>query len=68
MLENIKHFFLVPSREETSFLTTSYGLYFSHHYTKITHYKSSYAQGLGFHSISTICQTYWNYIFVLKFE
>ena len=31
---------LVPSREETSFLTTFYGLYFSHHYTHITHYKS----------------------------
>ena len=46
-----------PSSEETSFLTTSYGLYFSHHYTQITHYKSSYAQGLGFHSMSTICQS-----------
>ena len=26
-------FFLVPSSEETYFLTTFYGLYFSHHYT-----------------------------------
>ena len=31
---------LVPSSEETSFLTTFYGLYFSFHYTHITHYKS----------------------------
>ena len=53
------YFFTIffPSSEETSFLTTSYGLYFSHHYTQITHYKSSYAQGLGFHSMSTICQS-----------
>ena len=32
------NFFLVPSCEETSFLTTFYGLYFSHHYTHIFAY------------------------------
>ena len=31
-------FYLVPSSEETSFLTIFYSLYFSHHYTHITHY------------------------------
>ena len=31
-------FFLVPYSEETSFLTTFYGLYFGHHYTRIAHY------------------------------
>ena len=33
-------FYLVPSIQETSFLTTFFGLYFNHHYTRITHYKS----------------------------
>ena len=33
-------FNLGPSSEETSFLTTFCDLYFSHHYTHITHYKS----------------------------
>ena len=32
-------FFLAPISEETSFLTTFYGLYFSHHYAHITYYK-----------------------------
>ena len=32
MFDNI--FFLVPSSEATSFLTTFHGLYFSHHYTR----------------------------------
>ena len=31
---------MVPSSEETSFLATFYGLYFSHRYTHIRHYKS----------------------------
>ena len=33
-------FYLVPSSEETSFLTTFYGLYFSHRYTHLTNYRS----------------------------
>ena len=39
-------FFLVPTSEETSFLTTFYGLYFSHH-THITHYKSFWTFCVG---------------------
>ena len=45
-------FFLVPSSEETSFLTTFYDLYFSHHYTHITHYKSCWTFCVGRYSYS----------------
>ena len=59
-------FFLnVGPPKESILLTTFYGLFSSHQYTNITNYISSwlrvhahfYAQGLGFYSISTICQS-----------
>ena len=41
---------LVHSSEETSFLTTFYCLFFSHHYTHITHYKSYWTFCVGSYS------------------
>ena len=55
-------FNLVPSSEETSFLTTFYGLYFSHHYTHFTHYKSCWT----FHTNLVSSKTHT--LMVFKFE
>ena len=42
------HINLVPSSEEKSFMTTFYDLYFSHHHTHITHYKSCWTFCVGY--------------------
>ena len=44
----------VPTSEETSFLTTFYGLYFSHLYTHITHYKSWWTVCVGSHPCTAL--------------
>ena len=50
---NLLIFLNVCSPKESIFLTTFYNLYFSHQYTHITNYISSF----GFYCISTICQS-----------
>ena len=52
--QSLLFFNLVPSSEETSFLTTFYGLYFSHHYTHITHYKSCWTFCVGSYSCTAL--------------
>ena len=44
-------FYLVSFSEETSFLTTFYGLYFNHHYTHIIHYKSCWTFCVGSYTL-----------------
>ena len=60
---------LVPSSEETSFLTTFYGLYFSHHYTHITHYKSCWTFCVGSYSCTalwTLPLLIYGYVYMLS--
>ena len=53
-LKNYFFFNLVPSSEEPSFLTTFFGLYFSHRYTHITHYKSCWTFCVGSYSCTAL--------------
>ena len=63
----VYYFFYVGSPKESIFLTTYYGLYFSHQYTNITNYISSWFF-IAYQLYVRAPDTHWNYIFVFKFK